>query len=86
MAGIGGIYTNILNDVSFCILPATQKDIHTMLKKLKGYPLIEGYRGKSINIDILIDIFLKLGELALDGIAYIQSIDCNPIIARMYCC
>lgn len=63
MAGIGGIYSNILNDVSFCILPATQKDIHTMLKKLKGYPLIEGYRGKSINIDILIDIFLKRRSL-----------------------
>jgi len=46
MAGIGGIYTNLLNDVSFCILPATEKEIFNMLKKLKGYPLIEGYRGK----------------------------------------
>jgi len=86
MAGIGGIYTNLLNDVSFCILPATEKEIFNMLKKLKGYPLIEGYRGKGVNIDKLIHIFIKLGHLALDGREYIQSIDCNPIIASEYAC
>lgn len=82
MAGTGGIYTNLLNDVAFHILPATEDDIYTMLRKLKGYPLIEGYRGNGINLDELISIFMKLCQLAQDGREYIHSIDCNPIIAN----
>lgn len=82
MAGIGGIYTNLLDDVAFHILPAKEDDIHAMLKKLKGYPLLDGYRCKTINLEQLIDIFMKLCTFACDNAAYIQSIDCNPIIAN----
>ncbi len=81
MAGMGGIYTHLLDDVSFRILPAKEDDIHTMLKKLQGYPLLHGYRGNRINLDELIDIFMKLCTFDCDNAAYIQSIDCNPIIA-----
>lgn len=81
MAGIGGIYTNLLDDVAFHILPAKEDEIHAMLKKLKGYPLLHGYRGKGINLDQLVDIFVKLCAFACDNAEYIQSIDCNPIIA-----
>ncbi len=82
MAGIGGIYTNLLNDVAFHILPATEDDIYTLLRKLKGYSLIEGYRAEGIIRDELISIFMKLSRLALDGREYIHSVDCNPIIAN----
>lgn len=80
MAGIGDIYTNLLDDVAFHILPAKEDDIRAMLKKLKGYPLLHGYRCKKINLDQLIDIFMKLCTFTCDNAAYIQSNDCNPIV------
>ncbi|MCX8124438.1 MAG: acetate--CoA ligase family protein [Spirochaetes bacterium] len=82
MAGIGGIYTHILDDVSFCLLPAKENSIIAMLKKLKGYPLIQGHRGRRININGLVDIFIKLGTFASYAAHYIQSVDCNPIIVN----
>jgi acyl-CoA synthetase (NDP forming) len=46
MFGLGGINTEIYQDVAFCILPATAAELEDLLKKIKGHPLLTGYRGQ----------------------------------------
>ncbi len=46
MFGLGGIYTEIYKDVAFCLLPADEADLEAMMRRLKGYPLLTGFRGR----------------------------------------
>jgi len=46
MFGLGGIYTELYRDVAFCLLPATDADLADLMKKIKGYPVLTGYRGR----------------------------------------
>ena len=46
MFGLGGVNTEIYRDVAFCLLPATEAELADLTKKIKGYPLLTGYRGQ----------------------------------------
>ena len=46
MFGLGGIYTEIYQDVAFLILPATGEEMADLIKSVKGYPLLTGFRGR----------------------------------------
>jgi acyl-CoA synthetase (NDP forming) len=46
MFGLGGIYTEIYQDVAFLILPASEEEIEELIKSIKGYPLLTGFRGQ----------------------------------------
>jgi len=46
MFGLGGIYTEIYQDVAFLILPATEEELEDLIKSIKGYPLLTGFRGQ----------------------------------------
>jgi hypothetical protein len=45
MFGLGGVNTEIYQDVAFCLLPADDAELEHLLKKIRGYPLFTGYRG-----------------------------------------
>jgi len=82
MVGLGGIFVEILKDVSFGICPISKKEALKMLKRLKIYPILLGRRGeKRINIDALIEIMTNLCSLSLKE-TYIKSIDLNPLIVN----
>jgi len=82
MAGLGGIFIEILKDVSFRICPVSEKEAKEMLKELKAYPVLEGYRGeKGINIKELAGIITKLSQLSLKE-KNIKEIDLNPVIVN----
>ena len=79
--GLGGIFTELFRDVSFRVAPLTPVDAHEMMKELKGYPLLTGFRGgRRIKEGVLEDILLKVSRLALAN-PRIKEMDINPLIA-----
>ncbi|MBU3905269.1 MAG: acetate--CoA ligase family protein [Nanoarchaeota archaeon] len=79
--GIGGIYTEILRDVSFRICPIEKEDAKSMVLELKGYEILAGARGQEpINLDQLYDIIGKLCRFATAN--KIKEMDINPIICN----
>ncbi|MFA5009581.1 MAG: acetate--CoA ligase family protein [Candidatus Paceibacterota bacterium] len=82
MFGLGGIFIEILKDVSFRIAPIDKKQAIEMVKEIKGYRLLEGYRGKKgIDIKKLTDLLIKISNLAIKE-KNILSLDFNPIMAN----
>ena len=82
MIGLGGVFVEIMKDVDFCILPASKEEIKEKIKGLKTYPLLDGARGnKKANVDSLVDILYKLGNLAYQN-ADIAEMDLNPIFVN----
>ncbi len=78
--GLGGIFVEIFQDVSFRIAPVGPKGIRNMIKHVKSYPLLSGARGRAPkDIDAIIDCLSRLSQLALDQ-PDIKELDINPLI------
>lgn len=81
MFGLGGIFVEVLKDVSFRIVPLTEEDAWEMLAEIKGKALLEGIRGKMpVNKKALLDILLKLSRF-IEETPEIKELDINPILA-----
>ena len=81
MVGMGGVMTEIMKDVAFRMLPVTKDDTKSMLAELKGYPLLQGFRGSEpVDIDMVSEMLVQIGNMAMDNADYINSIDFNPVI------
>jgi len=81
MFGLGGVLVEILKDVSFRIVPLTQKDAHDMIREIKGYSLLEGYRGQEpVDISHLEELLLKVSQF-VENNPEIKELDINPIFA-----
>jgi acetyltransferase len=79
MFGLGGIFVEILNDVSFGIAPLNQSEAEKLISSIKGYKILKGVRGeKEKDINSIIEILLKISELSL-CFPQIKEIDLNPI-------
>jgi acetyl-CoA synthetase (ADP-forming) len=80
MFGLGGIFVEVLKDVSFRVAPLTESDAHEMIKEIRGYPILKGVRGeKPKDIGSIVEIILKLSQLAIDN-PNINELDLNPVI------
>jgi acetate---CoA ligase (ADP-forming) subunit beta len=81
MFGLGGVFVELLKDVSFRVIPVEQKDAQEMIKEIKGFPLLQGYRGKEpADISSLVNIILKLSKLIEEN-QQIKELELNPIVA-----
>jgi len=81
MFGLGGIFVEVLKDVSFRIVPIERRDAAEMIKEIKGYPLLKGYRGmEPAHLPSLEDILMKVSDF-VEKTPEIKEIDLNPIIA-----
>ncbi len=84
MVGLGGIFVEVLADVSFRICPITRLDAQEMLAELKGAAILKGARGrKAVSQDAIVDALLKVGGengLLLRHAADIKEADINPLI------
>ncbi len=82
MFGLGGIFTEILRDVSFRRAPLEKNDALAMLKEIKGNSILDDVRGMdAADRDQLADMLIQLGRIGLE-IGHIREIDLNPVILR----
>ena len=79
--GMGGIGVEIYNDNSIKMAPLSEKDVDIMLKELKFYPILKGYRGgKGVNLNKLKETLINFSKFLIDIEKFFDSIDLNPVI------
>ena len=81
MFGLGGIFVEALKDVSFRIAPLSRIDAEEMVREIKGYSVLQGMRGKPpVDIDMLVDVILRVSRLVIDHKDTIKELDINPLV------
>jgi acetate---CoA ligase (ADP-forming) subunit beta len=81
MFGLGGVWVEILKDVSFRIVPLERRDAREMIQEIKGRPLLEGYRGQEpVDIANLEELILKVSNF-VEKHPEIKELDLNPVFA-----
>ena len=79
MFGLGGVMVEVLKDVAFRIVPLTPRDARQMLREIKGYPILEGYRGQDpVNVAKIEESLLSLSTF-LESHTEVRELDLNPI-------
>ena len=79
--GLGGIHVEILGDVQFRITPLTDRDATEMVREIKGYRLLQGYRGQPpADVKAIEEVLLRISRL-VEEIPDISELDLNPIFA-----
>lgn len=80
--GLGGIFTEIFEDVSFRAIPITRYDAEDMINDIRAKKILEGFRGINIKKGLIIDLLIKINKLALDFKDQIDQLDLNPVLIR----
>ena len=81
MFGLGGTFIEVLKDVSFRIVPLTREDAKEMIREVRAFRLLEGYRGQPpVDIEYLEELLLKLSFIAEQN-PEIKEMDINPLVA-----
>lgn len=79
MFGLGGVWVEILEDISFRLAPVSKEDAEEMIQEIGGYPVLSGARGETrLDIDALVEIIVKTSQLPMEYDS-ISEIDLNPI-------
>ncbi len=82
MAGLGGIFIEILHDIQSGLAPLSKQEIDLMLHRLKGYQLLVGVRGQEgIDLELFKDIISRLSAL-VNFAPEIQEMDLNPLLGK----
>lgn len=80
LCGLGGIFIEVLKDVSYGLAPISYLEAQKMIKSLNSYPIIQGIRGKAgINEEKFIDVIWRLSAL-LQAAPEIMELDLNPLL------
>ena len=81
MFGLGGVLVELLKDVAFRIVPIEREDAREMIHEIKGFPLLDGFRGREpVDTNILEEILLKVSRF-VDDHPEIRELDLNPVFA-----
>jgi acyl-CoA synthetase (NDP forming) len=79
MFGLGGIFVEVLKDVSFRIIPLEERDAREMITEIKGYKILKGARGEfPKDIKAIREVLMKVSKLTMEN-PEISEIDLNPI-------
>jgi acetyl coenzyme A synthetase (ADP forming)-like protein len=79
--GLGGVTAELLRDVSLRVAPLTDRDAEEMVREIRGFPLLEGFRGAPpANVPALVDLLHRVSRLA-NELEEIAELDLNPVVA-----
>ncbi|MBU0953511.1 MAG: acetate--CoA ligase family protein [Nanoarchaeota archaeon] len=79
MFGLGGIFVEVLKDVSFRLIPIEREDAQAMIAEIKGNALLTGFRGqKPVNLRVLEDLLLTVSKMVEKS--NIKQLDLNPVL------
>ena len=82
MFGLGGIFVEVLKDVSFRIVPLEKRDAREMIREIKGYPVLQGYRGQpAVDLARLEEMVLNVSDF-VEKHPEVEQIDLNPVICN----
>jgi succinyl-CoA synthetase beta subunit len=80
MFGLGGIFTEVLKDISFSPLPITEEDALQVIGEVRSAPIIFGYRGKpAYDVSSLQRLLVKISNLTSTLSQYLSEMDLNPV-------
>jgi acetyltransferase len=83
MVGLGGLFVEVLKDVSIRLLPVDAMEAREMLKELRGYKLLEGVRGQEPrDIDALVQAMVGLGDIFCAYRTHLSDLEINPLMVR----
>lgn len=81
MFGLGGIFVEVMKDVAVAVAPLSRPEARELMCQIKGYPVLEGVRGKpGVDLEAMEDLLIKVSQLAADFPA-IAEMDLNPVFA-----
>ncbi len=79
MFGLGGVWIELLKDVTFRVLPVSREELEEMVTEVKVYQLLKGFRGqKPADINAVVDLLMKVGRVGIEN-SEIAEIDLNPV-------
>jgi acyl-CoA synthetase (NDP forming) len=83
MVGVGGVFVEVLGDVTFRVPPFDRAEAHRMIRELRGFALLEGVRGaKPADLEALVDVIMNVQRLALDLADDVAELDVNPLVVK----
>jgi acyl-CoA synthetase (NDP forming) len=87
LLGFGGVGVEIYKDISLRMAPLNKEDVENMMKDLKAYPLLKGYRGsKPVNITAVQKTMIRFSILMMEIKDYFESADLNPVMCDEKSC
>jgi acyl-CoA synthetase (NDP forming) len=83
MVGLGGIFVEVLKDVSLRLIPIDRAEAQEMLRELRGYRILEGVRGqKRRDVPALVRAIVGLSSLFAAHRSWLSDLEVNPLIVR----
>jgi acyl-CoA synthetase (NDP forming) len=83
MVGLGGVLTEVIRDVGFLVAPFRREDVVRVLRSLRGFPLLDGFRGRPpSDVDALVDVVMAVQRLAMACGERLLELDLNPVAVR----
>lgn len=79
--GLGGIMVEVMRDFSLRVAPLSEEDARAMLDELRGSAVLVGVRGRpAVDREAIVNVLLKLSDLAIDLGDRVSEIDVNPLL------
>ena len=83
LVGLGGVLVEIMRDTALALAPVGRIEARRMLESLKGFKLLQGYRGApAADLDAVCEAIMRISEFAADHADQVEEIDVNPLLAR----
>jgi len=80
MFGLGGVFVEVMRDVAFALAPLSRPETRTLMREIKGFPILEGVRGeKGADLEAIEDLLLRVSRMVTDNPS-ITELDLNPVL------